>query len=53
MNYSKYAENLTEDNLIRLGALLLDYGTQEAYLAVRNVVLENPEIKVRVRSLLL
>uniref|UniRef100_A0A8C7UZD8 protein-glutamine gamma-glutamyltransferase n=1 Tax=Oncorhynchus mykiss TaxID=8022 RepID=A0A8C7UZD8_ONCMY len=48
MNYSKYAENLTEDNLIRLGALLLDYGTQEAYLAVRNVVLENPEIKVRI-----
>lgn len=52
MNYSKYAENLTEDNLIRLAALLLDYGTQEAYLAVRNVVLVNPEIKVRVRPLL-
>uniref|UniRef100_A0A674EDY7 protein-glutamine gamma-glutamyltransferase n=1 Tax=Salmo trutta TaxID=8032 RepID=A0A674EDY7_SALTR len=48
MNYSKYAENLTEDNLIRLAALLLDYGTREAYLAVRNVVLENPEIKVRI-----
>uniref|UniRef100_A0A8C8GXC1 Protein-glutamine gamma-glutamyltransferase 2 n=1 Tax=Oncorhynchus tshawytscha TaxID=74940 RepID=A0A8C8GXC1_ONCTS len=48
MNYSKYAENLTEDNLIRLAALLLDYGTREAYLAVRNIVLENPEIKVRI-----
>uniref|UniRef100_A0A6Q2ZAL3 Protein-glutamine gamma-glutamyltransferase 2 n=1 Tax=Esox lucius TaxID=8010 RepID=A0A6Q2ZAL3_ESOLU len=40
--------HLTEDNLIRLAALLVDYSTQEAYLAVRNIVLVNPEIRVRI-----
>uniref|UniRef100_A0A7N6AIH6 Protein-glutamine gamma-glutamyltransferase 2 n=1 Tax=Anabas testudineus TaxID=64144 RepID=A0A7N6AIH6_ANATE len=48
LNYSKYGALLTEDNLIRLGALLLDYTTKESTLAVRNIVLENPEIKVRI-----
>jgi len=48
LNYSKYGGLLTEDNLIRLAALLMDYSTREATLAVRNIVLENPEIKVRV-----
>lgn len=48
LNYSKYGGLLTEDNLIRLAALLIDYSTVEPTLAVRNIVLENPEIKVRV-----
>uniref|UniRef100_UPI003AAD8477 protein-glutamine gamma-glutamyltransferase 2 n=1 Tax=Centroberyx gerrardi TaxID=166262 RepID=UPI003AAD8477 len=48
MNYSKYGGALTEDNLIRLAALLVDYATRDATLAVRNIVLENPEIKVRI-----
>uniref|UniRef100_A0A8C4GJ89 Protein-glutamine gamma-glutamyltransferase 2 n=1 Tax=Dicentrarchus labrax TaxID=13489 RepID=A0A8C4GJ89_DICLA len=48
LNYSKYGELLTEDNLIRLAALLLDYTTRESVLAVRNIVLENPEIRVRI-----
>lgn len=48
LNYSKYGGLLTEDNLIRLAALLMDYSTREATLAVRNIVLENPEIKVRI-----
>lgn len=46
LNYSKYGSLLTEDNLIRLAALLMD--TAETRLAVRNIVLDNPEIKVRV-----
>lgn len=50
LNYSKYGGQLTEDNLIRLAALLLDYSTGEAKLAVRNIVLDNPEIKVRVST---
>lgn len=50
LNYSKYGGQLTEDNLIRLAALLLDYSTGEAQLAVRNIVLDNPEIKVRVST---
>nr|XP_057910231.1 protein-glutamine gamma-glutamyltransferase 2 isoform X2 [Doryrhamphus excisus] len=48
LNYSKYGDLLTEDNLIRLAALLLDYSTSQATLAVRNIVLDNPEIKVRI-----
>ncbi|XP_059184641.1 protein-glutamine gamma-glutamyltransferase 2 [Centropristis striata] len=48
LNYSKYGGNLSEDNLIRLAALLIDYSTRDATLAVRNIVLENPEIKVRI-----
>lgn len=51
LNYSKYGDLLTEDNLIRLAALLLDYSTREPILAVRNIVLENPAIKVRVSTM--
>lgn len=51
LNYSKYGGLLTEDNLIRLGALLFDYATTESTLAVRTIVLENPEIKVRVSTI--
>lgn len=50
LNYSKYGGQLTEDNLIRLAALLLDQATGDRTLAVRNIVLDNPEIKVRVSS---
>ncbi|XP_037108182.1 protein-glutamine gamma-glutamyltransferase 2 [Syngnathus acus] len=48
LNYSKYGGQLTEDNMIRLAALLFDYATREATLAVRNIVLDNPEIQVRI-----
>ncbi|KAI4827086.1 hypothetical protein KUCAC02_030512 [Chaenocephalus aceratus] len=48
LNYSKYGEQLTEDNLIRLAVLLIDFSNSQAMLAVRNIVLENPEIKVRI-----
>ncbi|XP_061543536.1 protein-glutamine gamma-glutamyltransferase 2 [Phycodurus eques] len=48
LNYSKYGGLLTEDNMIRLAALVFDYATREATLAVRNIVLDNPEIKVRI-----
>ncbi|KAM9860105.1 protein-glutamine gamma-glutamyltransferase 2 [Aulostomus maculatus] len=48
LNFSKYGALVTEDNLIRLEALLVDYTTREATLAVRNIVLESPEIKVRI-----
>lgn len=48
LNYSKYGDLLTDDSLIRLAVLLLDYSTREPALAVRNIVLKDPEIKVRV-----
>ncbi|KAM9409486.1 protein-glutamine gamma-glutamyltransferase 2 isoform 2-T2 [Pholidichthys leucotaenia] len=48
LNYSKYGGELTADNLIFLSALLFDYETREVMLAMRNIVLEDPEIKVRI-----
>ncbi|KAK6319620.1 hypothetical protein J4Q44_G00108310 [Coregonus suidteri] len=48
MNYSKYVENLTEDNLIRLAALLLDYGTQETYLAILGEPKENRKLAAEI-----
>lgn len=48
LNYSKYCNAISQDNLIRLGALLIDYSTREGILAMRTIVLENPEIKIKV-----
>ncbi|XP_051985803.1 protein-glutamine gamma-glutamyltransferase 2 [Xyrauchen texanus] len=48
LNYSKYCNTLMEDNLIRLGALLIDYSTREAVMAMRDIVLDNPDIKIRI-----
>ncbi|XP_030632402.1 protein-glutamine gamma-glutamyltransferase 2 [Chanos chanos] len=49
LNYSKYCGVLIDDNnLIRLGALLLDYGTRERVASFRNIVLENPTITIRI-----
>lgn len=50
LNYSKYGDQITEDGLIRLAVLLFDYNTREHMLEVRNIVLKDPEIKVRVRK---
>uniref|UniRef100_A0AAY4ESV9 Protein-glutamine gamma-glutamyltransferase 2 n=1 Tax=Denticeps clupeoides TaxID=299321 RepID=A0AAY4ESV9_9TELE len=48
LNYNKYADALTQDNLIRLAALLIDYSNGDTVLSVRNVVLDNPEIKIKI-----
>ncbi|XP_063066452.1 protein-glutamine gamma-glutamyltransferase 2, partial [Engraulis encrasicolus] len=48
LNYSKYCNSLMEDNLIRLLALLVDRGTGDMILTIRNIVLENPQIQIRV-----
>lgn len=50
LNYSKYCNAITQDNLIRLGALLIDYSTREGILAMRTIVLENPEIGIKVQA---
>uniref|UniRef100_A0A3Q3VTX3 Protein-glutamine gamma-glutamyltransferase 2 n=1 Tax=Mola mola TaxID=94237 RepID=A0A3Q3VTX3_MOLML len=47
LNYSKYGDLLTEDNLIHVTALLSEYSS-EPLLAMRNIVLENPEIQIRI-----
>ncbi|KAM8758068.1 protein-glutamine gamma-glutamyltransferase 2 [Acanthopagrus schlegelii] len=48
LNYSKYGGLITEENLIRLAALLMDYSGGQPKLALRNIVLDNPEIKIRI-----
>ena len=50
LNYSKYGGLITEENLIRLAALLMDYSGGQPKLALRNIVLDNPEIKIRVST---
>nr|XP_008119776.1 PREDICTED: protein-glutamine gamma-glutamyltransferase 2 [Anolis carolinensis] len=46
--YEKYGHCLTQDNMIKVMALLVDLDTQEAVLGVRNIYVKNPDIKVRV-----
>ncbi|KAF7711605.1 protein-glutamine gamma-glutamyltransferase 2 [Silurus meridionalis] len=48
LNYNKYCNAITHDNLIRLGALLIDYSTGKRILEMRTIVLENPEIKIKI-----
>lgn len=51
--YEKYGEILTQDNLIKVVALLTEYQTGDVIVAVRDVYIQNPEIKIRVRAQLL
>uniref|UniRef100_A0A8C5QEG5 Protein-glutamine gamma-glutamyltransferase 2 n=1 Tax=Leptobrachium leishanense TaxID=445787 RepID=A0A8C5QEG5_9ANUR len=46
--YENYGPHLTEDNLLKLVAFLYDYSTQDVLLAMRDVYIKNPDIKVRV-----
>lgn len=48
LNYSKYGTELTEDNLVRLAALVLDYSSAEVLMTVRTIVLTDPDISVRI-----
>lgn len=51
--YENYRENLTQDNLIKVVALLTEYQTGDVIVAIRDVYIQNPEIKIRVRAQLL
>ncbi|NXK11672.1 TGM2 glutamyltransferase, partial [Herpetotheres cachinnans] len=46
--YEKYRESLTQDNLIKVVALLTEYQTGDVIVAMRDVYIQNPEIKIRV-----
>ncbi|XP_071429142.1 protein-glutamine gamma-glutamyltransferase 2 [Pithys albifrons albifrons] len=46
--YEKYKDNLTQDNLIKVVALLTDHQTGDIMVAVRDVYVENPPIKIRI-----
>lgn len=47
--YEKYGDCLTESNLIKVQGLLIEPATNSYVLAHRDIYLENPEIKIRVR----
>ncbi|NWX41955.1 TGM2 glutamyltransferase, partial [Steatornis caripensis] len=46
--YEKYRESLTQDNLIKVVALLTEYQTGDVIVAIRDVYIQNPEIKIRI-----
>ncbi|KFP80699.1 Protein-glutamine gamma-glutamyltransferase 2, partial [Acanthisitta chloris] len=46
--YEEYKDNLTQDNLIKVVALLTEYETGDVIVAVRDVYVENPQIKIRI-----
>nr|XP_003226825.2 PREDICTED: protein-glutamine gamma-glutamyltransferase 2 [Anolis carolinensis] len=46
--YEKYGHCLTQDNMIKVTALLTDLGTQEVVLGIRSIYIKNPDIKIRV-----
>lgn len=48
--YEKYCECLTESNLIKVRGLLVEPASNSYVLAERDIYLENPEIKIRVRQ---
>lgn len=48
--YEKYGESLTPDNIIKVVALLTEYQTGDVVVAVRDVYIQNPQIKIRVRA---
>ncbi|XP_010193224.1 PREDICTED: protein-glutamine gamma-glutamyltransferase 2, partial [Mesitornis unicolor] len=45
--YEKYGESLTQDNIIKVVALLTEYQSGDVVVAVRDVYVQNPEIKIR------
>ncbi|KAE8576457.1 hypothetical protein XENTR_v10004200 [Xenopus tropicalis] len=46
--YEKYGPTMTENNTIKLVAMLYDYSSKEIILAVRDIHVKNPSIKIKV-----
>lgn len=46
--YEQYGPNLTQDNMIKVVALLTEYETGDSVVAIRDVYIQNPEIKIRI-----
>ncbi|XP_034978245.1 protein-glutamine gamma-glutamyltransferase 2 [Zootoca vivipara] len=46
--YEKYGSCLTQDNMIKVMALLQEHETHEIVLETRNIYVKNPDIKVRI-----
>ncbi|XP_052540204.1 protein-glutamine gamma-glutamyltransferase 2 isoform X2 [Tympanuchus pallidicinctus] len=46
--YEQYGPNLTQDNMIKVVALLTEYESGDSVVAIRDVYIQNPEIKIRI-----
>ncbi|XP_044155859.1 protein-glutamine gamma-glutamyltransferase 2 [Bufo gargarizans] len=46
--YEKYGSSLTQDNMIKVVAMLRDSSSNDILLAMRDIQVKNPDIKVRV-----
>ncbi|NXC47942.1 TGM2 glutamyltransferase, partial [Penelope pileata] len=46
--YEQYGPHLTQDNIIKVVALLTEYESGDSVVAMRDVYIQNPEIKIRV-----
>ncbi|XP_015744451.1 protein-glutamine gamma-glutamyltransferase 2, partial [Python bivittatus] len=46
--YEKYGGCLTQDNMIKVTAVLQQYETQELLLSMRDIHVKNPDVKIRV-----
>ncbi|XP_043946131.1 protein-glutamine gamma-glutamyltransferase 2 [Protopterus annectens] len=46
--YNKYCTTMTEDNLIKLMAILFEYKSKDIMLATRSIVIDNPDIKIKI-----
>ncbi|TRZ20796.1 hypothetical protein HGM15179_006274 [Zosterops borbonicus] len=46
--YEEYRDKLTQDNLIKVVAVLNDHQTGDIIVAVRDIYVENPPIKIRI-----
>lgn len=46
--YEKYGSSITDGNLIKLVAFLQELSNDEMVLAMRDIHVKNPDIKVRV-----
>lgn len=46
--YEQYGPNLTQDNMIKVVALLTEYESGDSVVAIRDVYIKNPDIKIRI-----
>nr|XP_060627573.1 protein-glutamine gamma-glutamyltransferase 2-like [Anolis sagrei ordinatus] len=46
--YKNYSRRLTQDNMIRVSAFLVDQDTQECCGGTRDIYIKNPDIKIRI-----
>lgn len=50
LKYSEYRKAITQDRMIKLVALLIDFDTKELQKATKTIVLESPSIIILVRT---